>query len=393
MKARPINAEKVSQTPLAAWTYSNAELFELEYEAFFLNRWQFVGHVNQLAQPGDFMTADIGRDNVIVIRDKDGDLKAFLNVCRHRGSRLLEGHGSCRGVIKCPYHGWTYTLDGRLLGVPREDDFPDFDRSEYGLHDVELEEFHGLVFVRIGTGAHSVAGMFGDTGQYLELFGVRDYVPCFEESTQTWTANWKVAWDNYLENYHIPVGHPGLNRILHITGEGTELTSGVSYGVFTLREKPSRVDIERRYQELAGDWTPPVPEEVRDKWVQFGLHGNLGIDLYPEMLDIFQLIPLSPAETLVRATFYGRPDPAPEEEKLRRLNVQINNAVNDEDRMLCERVQLGLQTSGYEPGPFCGEEQGLYNFHQMLRDRIPVAALDEAPEAGMVRSENERLGA
>jgi len=392
MKARPLNAEKISRVPLAAWTYSNAELFELEYEAFFLERWQFVGHVNQVPAPGDYMTVDIGRDNVVVIRDKDHSLRAFLNVCRHRGSRLLDGRGSCQGVIKCPYHGWTYTFDGRLLGVPKEYDFPEIDRDANSLHQVEVEEFHGLVFTRVRPGRHTVAEMFGDTARYLELYDVANCVPCFEEATQCWNVNWKVAWDNYLENYHIPVGHPGLNRLLDVADEGEELTSGVSYGVFTLKEKPSRVETERRYQEMFHHANERVPDAVKGKWVQFGIHGNLGIDLYPEMLDIFQLIPLSPDKTAVRATFYGHRKPTPEEEELRRLNMEINNAVNDEDRMLCERVQLGLQTTGYEPGPFSEEEQGLYNFHRMVRERIPVAGLAGAPAIGCLRAENEQLG-
>ena len=392
MKSRPVNTEKVPRNPLAAWTYLNSELYELEYGAFFLARWQFVGHVNQLVEPGDYLTVDLGRDNVVVIRNKDMTLRGFLNVCRHRGSRLLDGQGSCQGVIKCPYHGWTYTFDGRLLGVPKEYDFPEIEREENGLHEVEVEEFHGLVFVRIWPGRHTVAEMFGDTARYLEMYDVANYVPCYPESRQEWQANWKVAWDNYLENYHIPVGHPGLNRLLDVQDEGVELTSGVSYGVFTVKEKPSKVDIERRYQELFHYANERVPEAVKGKWVQFGIHGNLGIDLYPEMLDIFQLIPMSPDTTVVRATFFGHPNPTAEEQELRRLNVEINNSVNDEDRELCERVQLGLQSTGYEPGPFSEEEQGLYNFHQMVRERIPVAGLAEAPSIGCLLDENERLG-
>lgn len=391
MKSRPVKADTVPRNPLAAWTYLNPELYELEYEAFFLARWQFVGHVSQLVEPGDYLTVDLGRDNVVVIRNKDRTLRGFLNVCRHRGSRLLDGQGSCQGVIKCPYHGWTYTFDGRLLGVPKEYDFPEIDRDEHGLHEVEVEDFHGLVFVRIRPGRHTVAEMFGDTAHYLEMYDVASYVPCFPESRQEWQANWKVAWDNYLENYHIPVGHPGLNRLLDIADEGVELTSGVSYGVFTLKEKPSKVDIERRYQELFHHANERVPDAVKGKWVQFGIHGNLGIDLYPEMLDIFQLIPMSPDRTVVRATFFGHPNPTAQEQELRRLNVEINNSVNDEDRELCERVQLGLQSTGYEPGPFSEEEQGLYNFHQMVRERIPAAGLAESPAIGCLQDENERL--
>lgn len=383
--------EEPAGTLLAPWTYRNAEVFELEYEAFFLRRWQFAGHVNEVTEAGSYMTAAIGRDNVIVLRGKDEQLRAFLNVCRHRGSRLLEGAGTCRGVVRCPYHGWTYSLEGKLHGVPMESNFPDFDRTKFGLHEIQLDIFHGLVFVRVRGDGPGVAELFAHAGHYFESYDVANYVPCLEESTQVWNVNWKVAWDNYLENYHIPVGHPGLNRLLHVTDEGEDLPGGVSYGVFELKDKPSKIDVERQYQEQFHHASARVSEDIRGKWVQFGLNGNLGIDLYPEMLDTFQLIPIGLDKTLVRAAFYGHRNPTPEEHRLRELNVKINDPVNDEDRMLCERVHKGLRTSGYFPGPLSTEEVSLYRFHEMLRELVPVTALRESPLVGQVAAENNKL--
>jgi len=380
-------------SPLPPWTYTNEELFDLEYDAFFLRRWQFVGHVNEVTAPGDFITADIGRDNVFVIRGKDDQLRAFLNVCRHRGSRLLEKSGNCRGVIKCPYHGWSYQLDGSLLGVPLEENFPDFDRSEYGLHEIQLDIFHGFAFVRVKGDGPTVAQEFGQTGRFFEMYDVENYVPCMQPATQVWNVNWKVAWDNYLENYHIAVGHPALNRLLIVTDDFDELASGVSYGVFELKDKPSKVEVEREYQELLHIADRRIPEEIRGKWVQFGVTAYLGIDLYAEMLDIFQLIPLGPQKTAVRAVFYGHKDPTPDEARLRELNVQINDPVNDEDKTLCERVQKGLQTTGYQPGPLSSEESSVFFFHEKVRELVPVTTLDEAPAVGRVAAENERLSA
>ncbi len=396
MQDTPVEILEVSSpdelgAPLPPWTYTNAELFELEYEAFFLQRWQLVGHVSEVGNAGDYMTADIGRDSVIVIRDKDGELRAFLNVCRHRGSRLLEGDGNCRGVIKCPYHGWTYRFDGRLLGVPMEENFPDFDRREHGLHGIQLDVFHGLVFVRVAGDGLSVAEEFAHTAKYFELYDVEKYVPCMQATTQVWDVNWKVAWDNYLENYHIAVGHPGLNRLVNVFDEYEELSTGVNYGTFKLKDKPSNVEAERRYQELFPHANRRVPAELRGKWVQFGVTGYLGIDLYPELLDIFRLIPLGPEKTAVIAAYYGHRDPTPEEQALRELNLEINDPVNDEDQELCERVQQGLQTTGYRPGPLSMEESSLWFFHEMVRRLVPVATLDEAPPVGQVAAENAKL--
>ena len=379
--------------PLQPWTYTNSEFFELDYEAFFLRRWQFVGHESDIPEAGDYIAADIGRDNVFVLHGKDGTLRAFKNVCRHRASRVVEGKGSCRGVIRCPYHGWTYRLDGSLMAIPQEERFEDFDRSQFGLHEIELESFYGLLFARVIPGGESVAEQFADTGHYFEKYGVSDYVPCAETTTQIWPVNWKVAWDNYMENYHIPIGHPGLNRLVVENEEYGELSSGVSWGTFVLRDKPSKVDVERRYQELAPHGQARVPEELRNKWVQFGVAGSLGIDMYPEMLDIFKLIPLGVDKTMVLASYYGHRDPTPQEEELRRANVELNDIVNDEDRTLCTRVQNGLGTSGYRPGPLSDHELGVFNFHEMVRELVPVASLDEAPAVGSVATENLRLSA
>ena len=378
-------------TPLAPWTYTNPELFELEYDAFFLRRWQLVGHANDVREPGAFITGDIGRDNVFVIRGKDDKLRAFLNVCRHRASRVLEGEGHCRGVIRCPYHGWTYQLDGSLMAIPQEESFSDFDRSGFGLHEIQLDIFHGLLFVRVKGDGPTVAEQFAHTGAWFEKYDVANYIRCAEPSTQVWDANWKVAWDNYLENYHIPIGHPGLNRLLIEDDDSVALPSGVSYGVFLMRDKPSKVDLERQYQELFHHANTRLPEEARGKWVQFGFTGSLGIDLYPEMVDMFQLIPLGPEKTLVRATYFGHQDPSPEETELRRLNILINDIVNDEDKTLCTRVQQGLHTTGYRPGPLSAVENEVLGFHRMVRDLVPVSSLDDAPPSGQVHTENQRL--
>ena len=388
----PVTPAELPGTPLAPWTYSNPELFELEYEAFFLRRWQFVGHVNDVPEPGNFVTGDIGRDNVFVMRGKDDKLRAFLNVCRHRASRILEGTGSCRGVIRCPYHGWTYRLDGTLMAIPREETFADFDRSQYGLHEIQLDIFHGLLFVRVKGGGPS-AEQFAHTAAWFEKHDVASYVSFAAATTQLWDVNWKVAWDNYLENYHIPIGHPGLNRLVEEDVEYEELASGVSYGVFLLRDKLSNVKVERQYQELAHCANARVPEEAHGKWVQFGLSGSLGIDLYPEMLDMFQLIPLGPEQTLVRAAYYGHENPTPDEIELRRLNVLVNDPINDEDKVLCTRVQQGLQTTGYRPGPLSTMEDSVLCFHDMVRALVPVSGLGDAPESGQVGAENRRLSA
>jgi len=228
-------------------------------------------------------------------------------------------------------------------------------------------------------------------GRFLEMYDLTNYVPCAETSTQIWHCNWKVAWDNYMENYHIPIGHPGLHRMLIDTREGEGLSSGVDYGMFELRTKPSSVDVERQYQEMSVHAQARIPEEIRNKWIQYAVAGNHGLDFYPEMFDLFQIIPLGHDQTLIRASYYGHPNPTPEEQELRRLNIEINDIVNGEDKTLCERVQKGLQTTGYSPGPLSQLEAGVHFFHNMVRNLVPVATLDESPLRGQVSARNADL--
>lgn len=390
---RTIAGDEAPGSPLSPWTYSSTELFELEYEALYVRRWQLAGHVNDVAEPGDYCTADIGRDNILIVRDGDGEIGAFLNVCRHRASRVLEGAGNCGGNIRCPYHGWTYGLNGDLKGVPQQKDFPEFDRADSGLHPVQVEVFNGLIFVRIAGEGPSVADYFGHTTEIFEKYDVANYERIFEPLDEIWDVNWKLVWDNYLENYHIPVGHPGLHRLVVENDEHQDLANGVTYGTFLIRENLSSVAEERAYQQQIHHADQRVPEELRGRWVQFSVEPNLGIDLYPEMLDVFQAIPLSPNKTLVRTLFYGHKNPTAEEVEVRRLNRLINDSITEEDRLLCERVQKGLQTHAYSPGPLSSQESLVFAFHEMVRETLPVAALKQAPATGSLMAENERLKA
>ena len=377
--------------PLAPWTYVNPELFQLEYDAFFLSKWQWVCHVDDVKNAGDYFATVVGLDSVFVIQDKAGGIRGFLNVCRHRASRLLEGQGHCRGVICCPYHGWTYGLDGSLRAVPQQNYFQDLDKTKLGLKEIAVEIFHGLVFVRIRSEGPSVAEMFAHTQQYFADYEIDGYERIAPETAEIWDVNWKVAWDNYLENYHIPMGHPGLHRLVTENDEYECLSSGVDYGTFVVNKKLSKVPEEREYQQLFPRAQSRLPDYLHGKWVQFGMQGNLGVDLYPEMLDMFQLVPLGPEKTLIRGAFYGHKNPSSDEKELRRLNMSINSKINDEDRTLCTRVQQGLRSYNYEPGPLSEMEIELFRFHESIRRRIPVASLGTEPARGSVASVNDQL--
>ncbi len=238
-----------AQVTLHARAYVDPEVLERERREVFARAWMMIGHSAEVAEPGDFTTGSIAGEPVVVVRDHDGRLRAFSNVCRHRAARLADGNGSCGKVLRCPYHGWTYRLDGSLAAMPEGRGFGrDFDRDAVRLPEFAVGELGGLVFVSMDPNAMPLRDWFGDIAERIESLGIDQLVPIRrlrfdrhamreslpgivrardprrlrdllpESESGRWYAeyphNWKVIADNYLEGYHIPVGHPGLLRLL-----------------------------------------------------------------------------------------------------------------------------------------------------------------------------------
>jgi phenylpropionate dioxygenase-like ring-hydroxylating dioxygenase large terminal subunit len=376
---------------LPAWTYRSPEMVDLEHQRLIVPSWQFACHVSEVAEPGQYAVFDLMRDSIVVVRGRDGELRGFQNVCRHRGARLVDEAGICRGLLTCPYHGWSYGLDGSLAGVPSSASFPGLDRADYGLNRVDLEVFHGLVFVRIAGDGPGVAEMWGDIADIVAPYGIEEMVPSDQSWTEVWESNWKVAVDNNLENYHVPIGHPGYHRMLDSDLMGFMNEHGVAGSKSVLRDRPSSNPTERLYQELAPSALAHLGKEARRTWQFFSMPPNIGIDVYPDSMDVFQILPLGPETCTVRTMVYARPGAEREERILQYLNSRINRQVGAEDKELSERVQKGLGAHGYEPGPLSAIEHCIHDFHDRVRAAIPAAALDEEPAPGTLAQVDEAL--
>ncbi|HUF43965.1 MAG TPA: aromatic ring-hydroxylating dioxygenase subunit alpha [Aestuariivirgaceae bacterium] len=364
---------------LPTWTYTSEEVLGLEYERLILPSWQFACHVNEVKEAGAYATLDLGRDSIAVIRDRDGLLHAFKNVCRHRGSRLLDGQGRCRGAIVCRYHGWTYALDGRLKTVAAPRSFPGIDMERLGLHPVDIEVFHGLVFVRVIGGGPSLAEMWGEYSDLVAPYGVDAMEPTGPVTTEVWNCNWKVAVENNLENYHIPLGHPGYDRMLDNDLMGFGNAYGVTGSRSMLKDELSSNPTERFYQKLAPEVLTDLAEDTRRTWLFFAMLPNTGIDVYPDSMDVFQILPRTATTCTLRYPVFGPPDQRREARIVRYLNARINRQVSAEDKSLSERVQRGVTTHGYQPGPLSKIESGLRIFHDSIRGAIPEAGMTHAP--------------
>jgi phenylpropionate dioxygenase-like ring-hydroxylating dioxygenase large terminal subunit len=365
---------------LPAWVYNNPELTRLELERVLKPSWQIVCHVNSIPKAGDYATLDLGGESVLVLRDRDGSIRGFHNVCRHRGARLLDGSGNCPATITCPYHGWTYRHDGGLIGMPVRESFPGLDRSELGLKPVRVDIAMNFVWVCLAGEPPPVAKVWGPLADELLPYRLQDMVPLGPITEEHWPVDWKLAMDNYLESYHVPIGHPGLFRMFTPDYDDQKGVPGVARGLSWMRDKDSSRWSEGLYQRLIGKAATQLPEDLRRCWRFYSALPNLGIDVFPDQMDFFQVLPNGPGRCIIRGGVFGLPDERREMRAARYLSSRINTQVNNEDRWLCSRVQRGLASGSYRPGPLSRLERWMLEFHDLLRERIPEFRLANAPE-------------
>ena len=371
---------------LPGWLYHDPEFFEAEKKAFLRAAPQVVCHVSEIPEAGDWRTIDYLGESVIVIRGDDGAVRAFSNVCRHRGSRLVDGNGGCAKVLTCPYHAWSYARDGQLVGVPHRDEYPGLQTELLSLFPVALEQWHGFLFVTLEPGAPSVAEMMAPYADEVAPYRFEELHAIGRVTLRPRPLNWKTIADNYSDGLHIPIGHPGLTRLF---GKGYRIDANehVDRMEGDLLDKPSANPSERAYQRLLPA-VDHLPASHQRKWLYYKLFPNVAFDIYPDQVDFMQFLPVSATETVIREISYAIPDERREMTAARHLNWRINRKVNAEDTELITRVQLGMQSPSYVAGPLGTSEVCLRSFAKKLRKLIPEARLGSPPPPGWSRLAN-----
>jgi phenylpropionate dioxygenase-like ring-hydroxylating dioxygenase large terminal subunit len=365
---------------LPGWLYFDPEFFEAEKKAFLRSAPQVVCHESDIAQPGEWRTLDFLGESVIVIRGDDGAARAFANVCRHRGSRLVDGTGGCAKVLTCPYHAWSYARDGGLVGVPHRGEYPGLRTEELGLKPLPLENWRGFLFVTLEPGAPSVAEMMAPYDAEVAPYRFEELRAIGRVTLRPRPLNWKTIADNYSDHLHIPVGHPGLTRLFG-RNYRIEAKDHVDRMEGDLLEAESANASERAYQRLLPE-AEHLPPSHRRKWLYYKLFPNVAFDIYPDQVDFMQFLPVSATETVIREISYALPDDRREMKAARYLNWRINRRVNAEDTQLITRVQLGMQSASYEAGPLGTSEVCLRSFARKLRRLIPESRQPRPPAPG-----------
>jgi len=333
------------------WTwYFEPDVLRREHDRIFLRSWQYVGHSGQAAEPGSFFTASLGLAPVVVTRARDGELRAFLNVCRHRGSVVADGEGR-RETLQCRYHAWTYELDGRLRTAPRSDREPGFDPEELSLAQLRLETWGPFVFVNADAGAEPLADALGPIpAQLAEIVDV-DALEFRFRAEFTLDANWKVACENFLECYHCAVAHPGFTAAVDVSPDAYRLaTDRLTSSQFG----PLRTE---RDSFLTGG-------EVGRSQFHF-LWPSFGINVFPGQpnLSCGPMVPLGPERTARFLDYFFAPGvDASWVEEL----IEFDDQIGREDTALVEGVQRGLRSGVLAEGRVLEESEQLVAHFQRL---------------------------
>ena len=351
---------------LASRFYTDPTVLEIEKDRIFRRTWQLVGTLGRscgeingekrtIADPETFFTADVCGEPVVVVRDKQGTLRAFSNVCRHRAGPIASGSG-CKNVLRCGYHGWTYKLDGRLIGTPDIEGVEFFDRSTMGMFPLRLETWEQFIFVNFDSDAEPLATHLGnipDQARGFQFAGLqsaerRDYVI---------DCNWKVYVDNYLEGYHIPIAHPGLMREIDYAQYRTDTFRYHSQQFAPIRALKADEAAERFY----------APGMGLQEALYFWVFPNLMLNLYPDNISTNLIVPLSQDKTLTAFEWFFH-DVASEKVRQRvKKAVAFSDEVQQEDIGLCESVQRGLRSATYDRGRYSVKrENGVHHFHMLL---------------------------
>ena len=364
---------------LPGWVYHDADFFKVEMERVIRPSWQVVCHISDIPNAGDWHSLGLLGENVVVLRGDDDSVRAFHNVCRHRASRLLDGASGCAKKLVCPYHGWAYEKDGRLSGVPNKADYAGLDMGALGLVGVESEIWQGFIFIRLAGEGPSVAEMMAPYEDRVAPYRFPEMRAFGRVTLRPRAVNWKNVADNYSDGLHIPIAHPGLTRLFG-RGYGIEAEEHVDRMWGDLVDRPSANPSERAYQHFLPR-VDHLPEAAQRHWLYFKLGPNVAFDIYPDQVDFMQFIPVSATQTIIREIAYALPDSRREMKAARYLNWRINRQVNAEDTTLIARVQAGMTSTAYAPGPLGQSEVCLRSFARKLRELIPEARGNHPPKA------------
>jgi Rieske 2Fe-2S family protein len=358
---------------LAGHYYTDPDVFAREQQHIFEQMWFCAVRSADLAKPGAFSKVQVGRESVLVIRGRDGALRAFLNVCRHRGAQLCtESSGEIKRNLQCPYHAWTYGLDGQLVAAPNLTKMPDVDRVEYGLHKVHLREWLGYAWVSLAAEPPSfeddvqgaVAERLGDLAS-IEHYETQD-LEVGRRITYDVKANWKLIIENFMECYHCATIHPELTEVLPEFADGFAAQYFVGHGAeFAEDAQGFTVDGSEGFGRLPG-----VADDQDRRYYAITVKPTVFINLVPDHVIVHRMFPLAADRTVVECDWLYSKDVVASGKDVSR-SVELFHRVNEQDFEACVRTQPAMSSRSYrDGGVLVPSEHHIGAFHDWLQSKI-----------------------
>ncbi|HZR67070.1 MAG TPA: aromatic ring-hydroxylating dioxygenase subunit alpha [Terriglobales bacterium] len=358
--------ESVVKT-LPARYYTDPQVFLDELERFYCESWVCAGRTEQVSNPGDYFLREVAGESIIITCDREQKVRAFYNVCRHRGTRLVtEPVGSFSGRIQCGYHGWTYGLDGKLIGAPHMDEATGFCREDYPLNKVQSAVWDGHIFINLDPQASPLEVQLADLPEKFGPWRMQD-LRLHKRLVYDVKANWKLIMLNYNECLHCPVLHPALNRLTNYLGADNE-TPQRTYigGSMGFRDGAQTMSMDGKRRR---DYLPGLNAEEREKVAYYSIFPNFLLSLHPDYMMTATLWPKAVDRTEIIAEWHFHPD------EMKKPDFESNDAIdfwdltNKEDWKICELSQAGIESRAYKPGPYSERETLLHAFDEMVLTR------------------------
>ncbi|MDR9418795.1 aromatic ring-hydroxylating dioxygenase subunit alpha [Gracilimonas sp.] len=328
--------------------YFNGDIYSFEQEKIFKNQWQYICHEAQIPQAGDMYSTVTAGNPIIVFRDSQDQVKAFYNVCKHRGGPLAIKKGT-KTVLQCQYHGWTYLDDGSLRGVPDWNLVELFDKKDFGLEPFEISIWQGLIFARVNSSDLKLTDLLSGIAERIAPLNLSQ-LQFHTEVEYNVECNWKVYVDNYLEGYHIPIVHPELANLLDYRSYSTETDDW-----YSLQHSPFK-EAENLYSNEGG------------QAFYYFIFPNMMLNILPGRLQVNVVVPVSPTQCKVVFSYFYDDVEAKMKSGVIEEDIKYSNIIQEEDIEICEAVQRGLQSKAYHQGRFSVKrEPGVYHFQNLLK--------------------------
>ena len=354
----------VARTTLPAHAYTDSSWFVTEMDRVFARMWIAACRADQLDRAGSFVRRDVAGASVLIVRGADGRVRAHHNVCRHRGTQLCTEHaGVFQGSIQCPYHAWTYGLDGRLLAAPQMDEVDAFDRAAYPLRSVACDTWDGHVFINLSDSSLPLLQQLGDLPQRFVPWRMQD-LRMRHRIEYDIATNWKLVVQNYNECLHCPVIHPLLNQMHHYLAADnvptTETYCGGAMGFKSGVETLSRDGKRRR------DFLPGLSGRDRELVNYFAIYPNFLLTLHPDYMMTITIWPQNCGRTKLIVEWHFHPDEMAKQDFVFDDAVEFWDRTNREDWAISEQSYRGISSRGYQPGPYSEREKQLWEFDQFI---------------------------